>query len=197
MKCRLCGCMVIIAHFFQYIQHVHRLRALLVLGQVTTVLVATTLDQHVLMATVDVLTIHTGTTALALVRISDKLYYFCCDERTQYITFNLAISGECRIEQDSSSAVGTPTFEGQSQTTYSCKADENCNYDVHVISNYEGNGHTGFRVHNTGRTNVNVRVTSQSFKPLVLVFVSYEPVNWILNIDFPGRVVSKVLLVRL
>ena len=108
-----------------------------------------------------------------------------------------AISGDCRIEQDSWSAVGTPTFEGQSQTTYSCEADENCNYDVHVIGNYEGNGHTDLRVHNTGTTNVNVRVTGQSSKPLVLVFVSYEPVNWILNIDFPGRVVFKVLLVRL
>ena len=190
--------MVIIAHFFQYIQHVHRLRALLVLGPVTTALVATTLDQHVLMATVDVLTIHTGTTALALVRIWDKLYYFCYDERTQYITCNLVISGECRIEQDSSSAVGTPTFEGQSQTTYSCKADENCNYDVHVVSNYEGDYNHGFGpVTKSGRTNVHLRVTGQSSKPLVLVFVSYEPVNWILNIDFPGRVVSKVLLVRL
>ena len=49
----------------------------------------------------------------------------------------------------------------------------------------------------SGRTNVHLRVTGQSSKRLVLVFVSYEPVNWILNIDFPGRVVYKVLLVRL
>ena len=46
---------------------------LLVSAPVTTALVATILDQHVLMATVDVLTTHTGTTALALVRIWDKL----------------------------------------------------------------------------------------------------------------------------
>ena len=51
----------------------HYLLALFVKGTVTIVLVATTLDQHVLMATVDVLTTHTETTALALVRILDKL----------------------------------------------------------------------------------------------------------------------------
>ena len=49
----------------------------------------------------------------------------------------LAISGQCRIEQDSSFAVGTPTFEGRLQTTYSCVANENCDYDVHVISKYQ------------------------------------------------------------
>ena len=106
----------------------------------------------------------------------------------------LAISGQCHIERDSSSAVGTPTFEGRSQTTYSCVANENCDYDVYVISNYEGNGHTGFRIHNTGTTNVQLSVGGQSSKPLVLVFVSYEPVNGILNI--PRRVtIDKVLLV--
>ena len=107
---------------------------------------------------------------------------------------SLAINGDCHIERGSSSAVGTPTFEGRSQTTYSCEANENCNYDVHIISNYEGNGHTGFRVHNTGTTNVNIRVTGESSKPLVLVFVSYEPVNWILN---SNRVIDKVLLVSI
>ena len=90
--------------------------------------------------------------------------------------------------------MGTPTYEGQSQTMYSCIANENCNYDVHVISNYEGNGHTGFRIHNTGTTNVQMNVSGQGLKPLVLVFVSYEPVNWIL--DIPSSVIiEKVLLV--
>ena len=106
----------------------------------------------------------------------------------------LVINGQCRIERGSPSAVGTPTFNGQPQTTYSCVADENCNYDVHVIGNYEGNGHTGFRVHNTGNTDVNISISGQGTKPLVLVFVSYEPVNWIL--DIPSTVtIDKVLLV--
>ena len=104
------------------------------------------------------------------------------------------ISGECHIEREASSAVGTPTYNGQSQTTYSCVANENCNYDIHVIGNYEGNGHTGFRVHNTGNTNVELRVSGRGSKPLVLVFVSYEPVNWILSIP-SGVVIEKVLLV--
>lgn len=90
--------------------------------------------------------------------------------------------------------MGTPTFEGRSQTTYGCIANENCNNDVHVISNYEGNGHTGFGVHNTGNTRVDIRVSGRSSKPLILVFSSYEPVNWILNIP-SGVVIDRILLV--
>ena len=90
--------------------------------------------------------------------------------------------------------MGTPTFEGTSQTTYSCVANENCDNDVHIISNYEGNGHTGFRVHNTGNTRVNIQVSGRSSKPLILVFSSYEPVNWMLNIP-SGVVIDRILLV--
>ena len=109
----------------------------------------------------------------------------------------LATSGQCHIEHDSSSAVGTPTFEGQSQTTYSCVANENCDYDVHVISNYEGDYNHGFGpVNNAGTTNVQLSVSGQSSKPLVLVFVSYEPVNWILSIP-RGITIEKVLLVSM
>ena len=90
--------------------------------------------------------------------------------------------------------MGIPTFEGQPQTTYSCIANENCNYDVHILGNYEGNGHLGFRIHHTGNTIVNIRVSGQDSKPIVLVFVSYEPVNWILNIP-SGVVIERVLLV--
>ena len=90
--------------------------------------------------------------------------------------------------------MGTPTYAGSAQTTYSCVADDNCNYDVHVIANYESNGHTGFRVHNTGNTRVNLAVTGTSSKPLILVFVSYEPVRWTLSIP-SGVVIDRVILV--
>ena len=91
--------------------------------------------------------------------------------------------------------MGTPTFTGQSQTTYSCVADENCNYDVHIISNYEGDYNHGFGpVTRAGNTNVQLSVSGEGSKPLVLVFVSYEPVNWILSIP-QGVTIEKVLLV--
>ena len=111
--------------------------------------------------------------------------------------FNLDISGECHIEQGSSTSVGTPTFEGISQTTYSCVANENCQYDVHVINNYESNGRHGFGIQRTtGRTNVNFRVSgpNEGTKPLILVFVTYEPVTWVLNIP-SGVVIERILLV--
>ena len=111
-------------------------------------------------------------------------------------TIYIANVGSCHIERGASTAIGTPTYGGQSQTTYSCVAGGNCNYDVHVIGNYESNGHTGFRVHNTGNTNVNLRVSgpNQGSQPLVLVFVSYEPINWILHIP-SGVVIDRILLV--
>ena len=91
--------------------------------------------------------------------------------------------------------MGTPTYEGQSQTMYSCIANENCNYDVHVISNYEGDYNHGFGpVTRAGTTDVQLSVSGQDSKLLVLVFVSYEPVNWILNVP-NGIIVNKVLLV--
>jgi len=105
-----------------------------------------------------------------------------------------AIVGSCHITQGASVRVGTPTYTGKSQTTYSCVANDNCNYDVHVIANYESNGHSGFRIHNTGNTNVNLAVTGTSSKPLILVFVSYEPVNWTLTIP-TGVVIDRIILV--
>ena len=110
------------------------------------------------------------------------------------MVISTAIDGNCRITQGASVRVGTPTYTGRAQTTYSCVANDNCNYDVHVIANYESNGHTGFRVHNTGNTGVNLRVTGTSTKPLILVFVSYEPVRWTLSIP-SGVVIDRVILV--
>ena len=105
-----------------------------------------------------------------------------------------AIDGNCRVTQGASVHVGTPTYSGRAQTTYSCVANDNYNYDVHVIANYESNGHHGFRVHNTGNTGVNLAVTGTSTKPLILVFVSYEPVRWTLSIP-SGVVIDRVILV--
>ena len=90
--------------------------------------------------------------------------------------------------------MGTPTYAGRAQTTYSCVVNNNCNYDVHVIVNYESDGHHGFRIHNTGDTSVNLRVTGTSTKPLILVFISYEPVRWSLSIP-SGVVIDRVILV--
>ena len=93
--------------------------------------------------------------------------------------------------------MGTPTFRGQSQSTYGCVADENCNYDVHVVTIYQSDYNHGFGpVTRSGTTNVQLRVSGWGSKPLVLVFVSYEAVNWILSIP-SGVVIEKILLVKL
>ena len=60
------------------------------------------------------------------------------------------------------------------------------------MSVYEGNRHA--RPPSAGDTNVNIVSGGHSGRPIVLVFVSYEPVNWILNLT-AGITISKVILV--
>ena len=69
-------------------------------------------------------------------------------------------------------------------------------YDVHVVSSYESKSRY-FQSHTAGTATVNLRVSgpSQDAKPLVLVFVTYEPVHWRLNVP-SGVIIDKVLLVR-
>lgn len=105
--------------------------------------------------------------------------------------------GDCVVTEGElkTDVVGIPTYRGDTQTNYSCVANENCNYDVHMISNYEGDSvHGWFRRRTVGTTHVDVRVTGVGTKPLVLVFSSYEPVKWILSIP-TGVVIDSVLLV--
>ena len=102
-----------------------------------------------------------------------------------------AVVGSCHVERGASTAVGTPTYRGNSQTTYSCVANDNCNYDVHFISNYLGI----FSGHHTGTIRVHLNVTGQSTKPLILVLSSYEPTDWILTIP-SGVTVYRAIMVR-
>ena len=105
-----------------------------------------------------------------------------------------ATVGSCHIQEGLPTAVGTPTYGGQSRTIYSCNATDNCMYDVHVVSSYES---ISSYSHTAGTATVNLRVSgpSQGAKPLVLVFVTYEPVRWTLNVP-SGVTIEKVLLVR-
>ena len=106
-----------------------------------------------------------------------------------------AVVGSCHIEKGASTAVGTPTYRGNSQTTYSCVANDNCNYDVHFISNYEGSVTSFFSHHPTGTIRVGLNVIGQSTKPLILVLGSYEPIEWILTIP-SGVTVDRAIMVR-
>ena len=101
----------------------------------------------------------------------------------------------CEIEEEAGIHVGTPAYEGSSQTTYSCVSGVRSQYEVHVISNYESDGQHGFgQTRTTGTTDVNLNVDGSGSIPLVLVFVSYEPVNWRLQVP-SGVVIDTVLLV--
>ena len=67
-------------------------------------------------------------------------------------------------------------------------------YDVHVVSMYESISSFS---HTAGTATVYLSIggPSQGAKPLVLVFVSYEPVRWSLSVP-SGDTLHKVLLVR-
>ena len=64
-------------------------------------------------------------------------------------------------------------------------------YEVHVLSAHEvADG----RPPSAGDATVNVVNDGQPGRPIVLVFASYEPVNWILNLP-ADLIISKVILV--
>ena len=94
--------------------------------------------------------------------------------------------------------VGFPSTDGRPEMTYyGCVSDLfNCDYEVHVIANYESsNGHHGFGIPRVaGSTYVQFNISGQSSKPLVLVFTSHEPVNWQLYLP-SGAVVNRILVV--
>ena len=94
--------------------------------------------------------------------------------------------------------VGLPSTDRRPERTYyGCVSDLlNCDYEVHVIANYESsNGHHGFGIRRVaGSTYVQFNIKGQSSKPLILVFTSYEPVNWVLSLP-SGVVVNRILVV--
>jgi hypothetical protein len=75
-------------------------------------------------------------------------------------------------------------------------ASDNCNYEVHVIGNYESsNGRQAwlFTTRVAGDTDVVVRVSGESPRPLILVLTSYEPVRWRLSVT-SGVTIDRVIL---
>ena len=67
-----------------------------------------------------------------------------------------------------------------------------------MIANYESsNGHHGIGIPRlVGDTHVQFNINGQSSKPIILVFTSYEPVNWQLSLP-SGVVVNRILVVSL
>ena len=106
----------------------------------------------------------------------------------------------CHIQVNSNDTVGRPTFEGVFKTTYSCvnsTAARNCDYDVHVLSAFCGNGDiiNWNTVLGTGSTIVNINADAiGSNRSLVLVLLSHYPSYWTLNVP-SGLTIAKVLLV--
>jgi len=97
---------------------------------------------------------------------------------------------------NASSRVGRATYRGSLQTPlYSCIANDNCNYDVHVIgSYYAGSYYAWFRYRQISSSSVYVNVQGQSSKPLIVVLLSYEPVSWSLSVS-SGVVIDTVIVV--
>lgn len=92
---------------------------------------------------------------------------------------------------NASSRVGRATYQGSLQTPiYSCIANDNCNYDVHVIGSY----YARVRYSQISSSSVYVNVQGQSSKPLIVVLLSYNPVRWSLRVS-SGVVIDTVIVV--
>ena len=102
----------------------------------------------------------------------------------------LAQVGDCHI-------MATSETSRQGYRNYSCIVPDNrnLNYDVHILSVYEASSNRGFRQHPTGTSYVSLNVSGEVVKPIVLVLVSYEPIEWRLSVP-SGVEIERVLLVR-
>ena len=90
--------------------------------------------------------------------------------------------------------IATPQYNSQPQNTYSCKpSNRSTQYEVHVLSVYEAN-HVHTRPPVGSDATVNIVRRGRSERPIILVLVSYEPINWILNL-LAGITISKAILV--
>ncbi|XP_019626211.1 PREDICTED: uncharacterized protein LOC109471363 [Branchiostoma belcheri] len=114
----------------------------------------------------------------------------CSGENYQRYTC-LPVVGSCEIRWDSSTAQAAALHDSELRKTFSCVADDNNQYEVHVLAVYEGVGPSS----ETGTAEMDVKFRTGSVsKPLVLVLSSYEPVNWVLHLAEDVEV-HKVLLI--
>ncbi|XP_066273807.1 uncharacterized protein [Branchiostoma lanceolatum] len=121
---------------------------------------------------------------------------FCECSSTHYQRYTcLPVVGSCATTRGSPVAQAEAFQTADPRETFSCVADDNSQYEVHVLAVYEGVGHTrGFQQDPTGTAEMDVYVRAgQLTKPLVLVLSSYEAVNWVLHLPEVIEV-HKVLL---
>ncbi|XP_035673047.1 E-selectin-like [Branchiostoma floridae] len=106
------------------------------------------------------------------------------------------VVGSCAIRSGSPTAQAEAFRDSEPRQTFSCVADDNSQYEVHVLGVYEGVGpRSDVRQGNTEAAEMNVHVSvGQVSKPLVLVLSSYEAVNWVLHLPEDVEV-HKVLLI--
>ena len=104
---------------------------------------------------------------------------------SSFLNIFLAQVGDCHVERSPESA-----------SVYSCLVPDNLNpnYDVHILSVYEARSDHSFGYHPTGISNVRLSLSGVALKPIVLVLVSYEPVEWRLTVP-SGVEIERVLLV--
>ena len=93
--------------------------------------------------------------------------------------------GDCHVRRSPESA-----------SVYSCLVPDtlNPNYDVHILSVHEATSSGSSRTHPTGTSNVSLSLSGVALKPIVLVLVSYEPVEWRLTVP-SGVEIETILLV--
>ncbi|XP_070549181.1 uncharacterized protein [Ptychodera flava] len=104
--------------------------------------------------------------------------------------------GECEVTADAAGAMATYAYGNgtiRGNHLYSCNGRHE-NLELHVIANYESNGLSNGDYHTTGNTRVLIHGRCNRV-PIVLVFASYKPVNWILDFADPEVIISKVLLI--
>ncbi|XP_033628531.1 uncharacterized protein LOC117291111 isoform X1 [Asterias rubens] len=122
---------------------------------------------------------------------------FCSCESPYYSRATcLPRYGSCVIKHDAPTAIAMPSFQDEPQMTYSCLADDNSLCRVHVLAVYEGNRHTIPPTAGDMEVMVEGQRSADERRGVVLVLVSFEPVNW--NVHLVGQsMIERVILISL
>ncbi|CAH1266488.1 Hypp3395 [Branchiostoma lanceolatum] len=119
----------------------------------------------------------------------------CSSENYQRYTC-LPVVGSCAIRRSSPAAQAEAFLSSERRETFSCVADDNNQYEVHVLGVYEGVGPSrGFQQDPIEAAEIKVYITAgRVSKHVILVLSSYEAVHWVITLP-KGMAVPSIILI--
>ncbi|XP_077997970.1 uncharacterized protein LOC144451072 isoform X2 [Glandiceps talaboti] len=101
----------------------------------------------------------------------------------------LPVIGGCSIRRNAGNSAATASVGGAVQDVYSCRNDENNEYEVHVIGVYEAGPDRS-----PTQSTVHIEKASHPENPIILVLVTFEPIHWIVEVPNDVTITRTLLM---